>query len=451
MPLQIRRGTEAERQVLATAPQDGELVWITDEQRMYVGDGATLLRDLSPITGYTDENARDAAGNALTSGTHSGVSFVYDDVADTISATVSYGAMLQDLDLNGNNIIGSGNVNITGNLTVDGNVTGDYKGSIFADDSSLMIDSVTGTFNLDGKVQNHIVPINNGTAEIGSVANKFKEIYLSDTVWIGNSGIGTNGVGVNLPLGSTIDGAPIGAGGAGGQQQIDIIGSDSTVIINTETNTVSGVFVGDLTGSVFGDNSAILVDGVASRVYATDFDNTDIEINANSIIGSSTVNLSSEVQDAYRFNLITDGSNPPDVSVQSQRGTLANPVDTVAGDKIANFKFGGYYSGDYLPGPVLLTTWDAGATLTDSAPASTLQIAIGDNNSSSYVYSFTGSHLKVPGAVKTGIYADASARDAAIPSPEAGMMVFVTDGDGAGNPKFQGNTDGTTGGWANLN
>ncbi|MDA7834197.1 hypothetical protein N9A25_00180, partial [bacterium] len=378
--------------------------------------------------------------------------FTYDDVADTISASVSYGVLQEDLDLNGNNIIGNGNVSFTGNLTVNGNITGDYKGSIFADDSSLMIDSVTGTFNLDGKVQNHIIPINNATAEIGSVANKFKEIYLSDNVWIGNAGIGTNGVGINLPAGSTIDGAPIGAGGAGGQQQIDIIGADSTVIINTETNTVSGLFVGDLKGTVVGDDSTILVDGVASRVYATDFDNTEIAIVANDIIGSATINLASELQDAFRFNLITDGSNPPDVSIQSQRGTLASPVNTQAGDKIANFKFGGYYDGDYLPGPVLLTTWDAGATLTNDAPASTLQIAIGDDSSSSYVYSFTGSHLKVPGAVKPGVYANPTARDAAIPSPEAGMMIFVTDSTGASGPaKFQGNTDGTVGGWVNLN
>ena len=445
MPLQIRRGTEAERQVLATAPQDGELIWVTDEQRMYVGDGATLLRDLAPITGYTDENARDAVANALTSASHSGVTFTYDDVADTITASVSYGAMQEDLDLNSNNIIGSGNINITGNMTVDGNITGDYKGSIFADDSSLMIDSVTGTFNLDGKVQNHIVPINTGIAEIGSVSNKFKEIYLSDNVWIGNTGIGTNGVGINLPAGSTIDGNPINEGGVGGQLRVDIIGEDSTVIINTETNTVSGVFVGDLTGSVFGDDSTLLVDGVSSRVFATDFDNGNIEISANDIIGTSTVNLSSALQDSFRFNLVTDGSDPPDVSIQAQRGTIASPVNTQAGDKIANIKFGGYYGGDYLPGPVLLTTWDAGATLTNTSPASTLQVAIGDNSTGSYLYEFTGSHLKVPGSMKVGSYADASARNTAIPSPEVGMIVFIT-----GTSKFQGNTDGTTGGWVDF-
>ena len=50
MPLQIRRGTEAERQVLASPPQMGEMIWITDDQKLYIGDGATLLKDLTNVS-----------------------------------------------------------------------------------------------------------------------------------------------------------------------------------------------------------------------------------------------------------------------------------------------------------------------------------------------------------------------------------------------------------------
>jgi len=35
--------------------------------------------------------------------------------------------------------------------------------------------------------------------------------------------------------------------------------------------------------------------------------------------------------------------------------------------------------------------------------------------------------LEVGGAIKPGVYADAAARDAAITSPVAGMIVYVTD------------------------
>ena len=65
MPLQIRRGTEAERQILATPPQQGELVYITDSEQLYIGDGTSLLRDITPVTGYTDENALDYIGSVF--------------------------------------------------------------------------------------------------------------------------------------------------------------------------------------------------------------------------------------------------------------------------------------------------------------------------------------------------------------------------------------------------
>jgi hypothetical protein len=47
--------------------------------------------------------------------------------------------------------------------------------------------------------------------------------------------------------------------------------------------------------------------------------------------------------------------------------------------------------------------------------------------------------------MQTGVYADTTARDAAIPTPAAGMIVLVSDV--GGSPKFQG-YDGTV--WANL-
>ena len=71
MPLQIRRGTEAERQTLASPLVSGELLWITDDFRLYIGDGTTLAKDLIPVTGYGDDNAKDAAASIFTAGTHS--------------------------------------------------------------------------------------------------------------------------------------------------------------------------------------------------------------------------------------------------------------------------------------------------------------------------------------------------------------------------------------------
>ena len=51
-------------------------------------------------------------------------------------------------------------------------------------------------------------------------------------------------------------------------------------------------------------------------------------------------------------------------------------------------------------------------------------------------------------ALQLAVFADATARDAAITSPSAGQVVFVTDGDGASNPQFHGYTGVA---WVSLN
>jgi len=54
-----------------------------------------------------------------------------------------------------------------------------------------------------------------------------------------------------------------------------------------------------------------------------------------------------------------------------------------------------------------------------------------------------GGEFKAEGAITPGRYADDAARDAAIPTPTAGMMVFNTTGT-----KFQGYTGSA---WVDLN
>jgi len=60
----------------------------------------------------------------------------------------------------------------------------------------------------------------------------------------------------------------------------------------------------------------------------------------------------------------------------------------------------------------------------------------------------TFTDLTASGAVQLAVFADATARDAAITSPSAGQVVFVTDGDGASNPQFHGYTGVA---WVSLN
>ena len=75
-----------------------------------------------------------------------------------------------------------------GLITVDVNNTGDLVGSVYADDSTLMVDSVLAAFNLDQTIRTNIVPAANGVYDLGTVANKFKNLHISGNILGGITG-----------------------------------------------------------------------------------------------------------------------------------------------------------------------------------------------------------------------------------------------------------------------
>lgn len=364
MPLQIRRGTEAERLVLASPPQSGELIWITDDQKLYIGDGATLLKDLSPITGFNQEDAADTIGQILgTDSTHAGISFNYNDAGGTIGtidATVSLDQFRQNVNMNSFDLTGNGNINITGSVTATSFV-GDYQGSISADDSTIMVDAVNGIINLNGTVGTDVIPNANEQFDLGSVTNRFKDLYLSgSTIYLGTSQISRNASGgVNLPANSTIDGGPIGGAGAGSSLNVDIVADDSTVLVNSSTGALQGTLTGDLNGSVFADDSTQLVNAIDGTVK---LDNGTVEISDDQFLltGSNELKLgaTTDISSPSLVVTNTDGS-PSFVSTVSGDASLGNisssvlmrgifgpdmtaPVAATAGDYIGQMTSRGY-------------------------------------------------------------------------------------------------------------
>jgi hypothetical protein len=135
MPLQIRRGTDAERRAMTQPLAAGELLWITDDQRLYIGNGATLPTNLVSVTGYTNEDAQDAAASLFSGGAHNNITFTYNDATNSLSAAVNLS-------------------NYQGTIQATS-----FKGSVFADDSTLLVDAVDGT--LRGQVIANSVIIGN--------------------------------------------------------------------------------------------------------------------------------------------------------------------------------------------------------------------------------------------------------------------------------------------------
>lgn len=374
MPLQIRRGTEAERQVLASPPQMGEMIWITDDQKLYIGDGATLLKDLTPITGFNAEDAEDAIGAMLgTASTHQGISFNYNDAAGTLDATVSLDQLRQNVDMNSFDITGNGNVNITGNVTAT-RFTGDYQGSISADDSTIMLDAVNGVFNLNGTVGTDVLPNANEQYDIGSAGARFKDLYLSgSTIHLGTAQMSRNAAGgVNLPAGSTIDGGPIGGTGAGGSLNVDIVGDDSSVIVNSSANTITANYIyGDVNGSVFADDSTQLVNAIdgtvnlnngvlnfTDNVLRVQLPETLIKIADITDSAPSPTLQITNIDYSQPIEIVALGGtsiiDSTKITFSSRHGNIVTPANPSAGDFIGGFSARAYETntGDYVPSSI---------------------------------------------------------------------------------------------------
>lgn len=240
MPLQIRRGPTADR--LANTPLAGELVFDTTTGSVYIGNGTTAGG--LPVTNFSVGDARTTTakmflGESLSDNSvHSGVTFAY--VGNRLQATIA-----QDLS------------NYLGLIAADQG----FKGNLWADDSGVIVNSETHTVYGNFVPQGHILPDTNIAYDLGSDAYRFRDIYLSgSSIHLGDAVITTTGTAVNLPAGSTAGGQALGIN-EGDTYNItisgNVIGTDSTVLVNTS----NGTFHGDLTGSVFADDSTILVDG----------------------------------------------------------------------------------------------------------------------------------------------------------------------------------------------
>jgi len=237
MPLQIRRGSTADR-ILIT-PVIGELIFDTVEKVLYVGDGTTPGGVAA--SSFSFEDAQDAAAALFTSSASPNIAFSYNDEAGRIDANLNL-------------------TNYNGIITADG-----FKGSLFADDSNLLIDGVLGSFQLDGTVRSNIVPFSSEIYDLGSPTNKFRDLYLSgNSLYLGDAQITANGTAVNLPAGSTIGGSSI------------------------ASSVGDGLFEGDIKGSVFGQDSSILIDATNNRIVG-DIDarlGNDLDVNGYRLVGN---------------------------------------------------------------------------------------------------------------------------------------------------------------------
>jgi len=78
-----------------------------------------------------------------------------------------------------------------------GDFVGNLKGSVVGDDSTPLVDGVSSYINLNGTVKGNIVPDTNIAYDIGSSTKRFRDLYLSgNTITLGNQTLSTTATGI---------------------------------------------------------------------------------------------------------------------------------------------------------------------------------------------------------------------------------------------------------------
>ena len=339
MALKLKRGTEAER--LVYTPQTGELIYTIDNKQIFVGDGIT-------------PGGNPASGGGVVAG----LSVPPTDPFYSEAQLAPNDPFLDgDLHLRGHDIIGTGNIDITGDITLSGSInigTGDANDAInFAGGvASNILPATNLTYTLGGdgaawlsviagSVLTGSVTVEGGNIEFvadggGSTGSlKGDVIGFDDTLLVDsmNSSIPADvieGTLVNNLTGNV-------TGNLTGNATLNTVyANDGTTIVIDATQTLNdgvtifgtfeglllGELEGDMVGSVFGDDSTVIVDGVNNVVSAVEgnFNNSTINtLNAGQILNVTTINGGPDLTISalggnlelvgQDFNLLDDGAS----------------------------------------------------------------------------------------------------------------------------------------------
>lgn len=308
MALQIRRGTTAERN--ARRFLVGELIYDTTLQEVFVGDSTNGIDGTlggKPVTAFSAENAQDAIRDLFSAGTHTNISYSYNDPGNSISSVVSL-----------SNYVGS--ITASGTITASG-FNGWLEGNVFANDSTLLVDAG------NGRIPAEVVT---GTFT-GTVIGNASSATLASTISLTATSTNSDHF-VTFVDTST------------GNENVR---TDADLKYNPSTNTLTaGAFVGNVTGSVTGNVFTTLIDSadssaitftpavvfssdvtVQNEFYTANLNSTDVaKFTVSQAIGSNfTPNVLEIVADCGAGNTLSSGPGI-NFTVQSGPDGVFNPA-----------------------------------------------------------------------------------------------------------------------------
>jgi hypothetical protein len=276
----------------------------------------------------------------------------------------------------------------------------DLRASIFADDSTLLVNAVDGNIPAE-----NLIGTFTGTV-IGNVTGNLT----------GNADTATASTTVSLV--STNSTAAVHyvtfVNGATGDEEVR---TDTALTYNPNTDTLTaGIFAGTLQGNVTGNVTGNADTASASTRVILVATNTAAATHFLTFVDAATGNEEVRTDTDLTYNPSTNT-----LSVVNISGT------TVTANLTGNTT--GYHTGD-VKGSVV---GDDSTMLVDSVD-------------SKVVGRVETTTVRASTFLKTAVYNSNLQRNLAIPTPEVGMIIFNT-----ATGKFEGNTDGTVSGWVALN
>lgn len=405
MPLQIRRGTDAERLAMTQPLAQGELLFVSTPgaERLFIGNGVTLGG--VQITGYTNEDAQDAAALLFSNGVHNGITFTYNDAAASLNAAVdltNYQGSIQATAFKGSvfaddstllvdaidgRLLGPLTGNVTGNVTgntagthtgpvvgnVTGNVTGnltgfhtgDVKGSVFGDDSTVLVNGVELSINLDGTVKSNIIPGTTATFDIGSAANQFDDVYA-----------------------------------------VNIKSASDQIVLSTATKTATLAQINlESSGLITGP---AMIATVPSILYAT-----------------TGVSATDPWPNLLTINTASAATNS--LGLTRSRGTLVTPATVINGDEIGSISVNGHDGTGFVASAEIV--FQVNNTVSTGVIPSKMDFNVSSAAgvvATKMSVKATDVAFSVPPMLP--VVANDTARTALVPTPATGMMIFMTSG-----------------------
>lgn len=316
MGLRLRRGTNTQRQAVTFA--EGELIFVTDYvtagvSPLWIGDGSTAGGkevETSDTPSLTLDDLTDVVIPAPGAGENEVLAYVGGQWTNTDPASLGISGPLNGLtDVNvpapaQNNVltyVGSEWTSVAPSTLFNAGITEgteyniSINGSVIGADSSIIVDNVTQVVRANlfvgsgaGLTDINLVDLDDVFA-FGAVENDV--LTYNGTGWIP---LPSQGIQLGQTYDINITGNVLGldssviVNASTGIITGDLIGNVTGNLVGDVTGNVAGIVDGDLIGSVFGDDSTILIDSINNTLSIPTFLQTGGE---QSLVSTATTTV----------------------------------------------------------------------------------------------------------------------------------------------------------------